>query len=424
MSNSPIFERIKIFNHDPNLDPELLELKYPNMKGNPPRDPTLLKLKYHKMKKSSFAFLRGSCHLFYEDWPAISSLNQAPLSWICGDLHLENFGSYKGDNRLTYFDINDFDESVLAPCTLDITRLMTSLFLAVVEIKPPPDPLALAKLFLDTYTTALRDGKARWIERDTAEGLIETLLDEAQLSNQSDFLDDKAPKDQNGIRKIKIEDKKTFSISPEIFNNVKVAFNQFAESQEYLEFFEVIDVAGRIAGTGSLGLERYTVLVKGNASSNDNFNDNYLLDLKLAVKPSLPMFLEDFYQLKWDNETQRIISNQKKIQAVVPSLLNSVTIDGKFFVLRENQPSDAKVELKDTNQQSLEQLMKTVGKVVAWSQLRSSGRQGSANADALINFAQDTHWHQIVLDYAQKYSQIVKANHQEFKEELERNSGN
>jgi uncharacterized protein (DUF2252 family) len=374
------------------------------------------------MKKSSFAFLRGSCHLFYEDWPASSALNQAPLSWICGDLHLENFGSHKGDNRLTYFDINDFDESVLAPCTMDITRLIISLFLTTAEIVPAPNPLVLAKLFLDTYTTALRDGKARWIERDTAEGLIETLLDKAQLNNQSKFLDDKAPKDQNGIRKIKIDDK-TFSVSSEIFNNVKVALKQFAESQEHPEFFDVIDVVGRIAGTGSLGLERYTVLVKGNSSSNDNFIENYLLDLKLAVKPSLLMFLEDFSQLQWDNETQRIISNQQKIQAVVPSLLNSVTIDGKFFVLRENQPSDAKVELKDTNQQSLEQLIKTVGKVVAWSQLRSSGRQGSANADALIDFAQDTQWHQTVLDYAQNYSQTVKANHQEFKEELERNSG-
>jgi hypothetical protein len=36
MSNPQIFKRIKIFNRDPNLDLELLELKYPNMKDNPP----------------------------------------------------------------------------------------------------------------------------------------------------------------------------------------------------------------------------------------------------------------------------------------------------------------------------------------------------------------------------------------------------
>ena len=92
MSNSSIVQRIKTFNN------------------YPPRNPDLLQLKYEKMKENAFSFLRGSCHLFYEDWPTNSLLNQAPLSWICGDLHLENFGSYQGDNRLTYFDINDFED--------------------------------------------------------------------------------------------------------------------------------------------------------------------------------------------------------------------------------------------------------------------------------------------------------------------------
>ena len=186
-----------------------------------------------------------------------------PLSWICGDLHLENFGSYQGDNRLTYFDINDFDESVLAPCTLDITRLITSLFLAVSEIKAfSVDPLALAKRFIDSYSTALSEGKARWIERDTAKGLVEELLDKAEESNRIDFLDKKAPI-KNNVRKIKIKKDKTLKVSSETSASVKAAMKQFAQSQENPEFFDMIDVAWRIAGTGSLGLERYIVLVKG-----------------------------------------------------------------------------------------------------------------------------------------------------------------
>ena len=396
-----IAQRIKNFNH------------------NPHRDSELLKLKYEKMKENPFTFLRGSCHLFYEDWPVNSPLNQAPLSWLCGDLHLENFGSYKGDNHLTYFDINDFDESVLAPCTLDITRLMTSLFLAVAKIQSfSPDPLVLAKLFLDTYTSALSNGKARWIERDTATGLVKQLLNKAEESNHTHFLDKKAPIGQDGIRKIQIRADKTLKISEETSNTVKAAVKQFAQSQKNPEFFDVIDVVWRIAGTGALGLERYLVLVEGEGSPNDN----YLLDLKLAVGQSLSQFLPDFLQLKWNNESQRIISNQRKIQAITPALLNSLTSDGKFFVMREYQPSDDKIDLASSelnlDQQSLEQLIADLGKVVAWSQLRSSGRQGSANADALINFAQNNHWHQEVLDYAKNYSQIVKANHQEFKEEL------
>jgi len=78
---------------------------------NQGREPGRLAMKYKAMNKDAFAFLRGSCHLFYEDWPKDSPLDATPAAWICGDLHLENFGSYKGDNRLVYFDINDFDES-------------------------------------------------------------------------------------------------------------------------------------------------------------------------------------------------------------------------------------------------------------------------------------------------------------------------
>ena len=82
---------------------------------NAGREVERLKLKYQKMRKDPFSFLRGSCHLFYKRLPEFRLFKSAPLVWVCGDLHLENFGSYKGNNRLTYFDLNDFDESALAP---------------------------------------------------------------------------------------------------------------------------------------------------------------------------------------------------------------------------------------------------------------------------------------------------------------------
>ena len=105
-----VVERIQQFNHN--------------------RKPELLTLKYQMMRQNAFAFLRGTCHLFYEDFPAHSPLNLAPPVWICGDLHLENFGSYKGNDRLVYFDINDFDEAVLAPCTWDLARFLTAILVA------------------------------------------------------------------------------------------------------------------------------------------------------------------------------------------------------------------------------------------------------------------------------------------------------
>src|SRR6185295_16792275 len=157
---------------------------------NAGRDPERLALKYRIMRTSAFAFLRGTCHLFYARLPEVPLFGAAPLTWICGDLHLENFGSYKGDNRLVYFDLNDFDESVLAPCTWDLVRVVTSILVGGESIGlDASQERALARRFLDAYVTAIEDGKARWVERETAQGLVRRLLERARLRKRKAFLD-------------------------------------------------------------------------------------------------------------------------------------------------------------------------------------------------------------------------------------------
>jgi uncharacterized protein (DUF2252 family) len=77
------------------------------LRYNAGRDPERLRLKLQSLRGDPLAFFRGTCHLFYETLPGHRILEAAPAVHICGDLHLENFGSYKGDNRLVYFDLND-----------------------------------------------------------------------------------------------------------------------------------------------------------------------------------------------------------------------------------------------------------------------------------------------------------------------------
>ena len=76
---------------------------------NAGRDPERLQRKYAAMRASPFTFLRGTCHLFYARMARGGVQKAAPAVWVFGELHLENFGSYKGVNRLVYFDIYDFD---------------------------------------------------------------------------------------------------------------------------------------------------------------------------------------------------------------------------------------------------------------------------------------------------------------------------
>src|SRR5476649_2614882 len=98
---------------------------------NKPLLPHMVRLKYEAMIENAFRFYRGTCHIFYEDLSLIEKkFPKSPLAWICGDLHIENYGSYKGDNRLVYFDLNDFDEALLAPCIWELARMCTSIFIA------------------------------------------------------------------------------------------------------------------------------------------------------------------------------------------------------------------------------------------------------------------------------------------------------
>ena len=137
----------------------------------------LLKVKYKRMSENAFRFFRGSCHLFYEDLGRSNSLPESPGCWITGDLHIENFGSYKGDNGLVYFDVNDFNEAVLAPVTWDIARMVTSIFVAFDDLQiDRAETEKAVSIFLNTYSSVLAAGKPRYIEAKIARGIVRDFL--------------------------------------------------------------------------------------------------------------------------------------------------------------------------------------------------------------------------------------------------------
>jgi uncharacterized protein (DUF2252 family) len=338
-------------------------------------------------------------------------LNAAPAVWVCGDLHLENFGSYKGDNRLSYFDINDFDEAALAPCSWDLTRFLTSILVGARTLQVnEPEALALCNCALDAYASALSIGHAHTVERETAVGMVEDLLISLKQRDRKDFLNERTEQER-GQRRLKIDSKKTLAVTKVERDKVKTLLEVWSTKQAEPDFFQLLDVARRIAGTGSLGVERYVLLVEGNGSPNKN----YLLDLKLEPGSALQPYLK-LPQPQWSNQAERVVAIQKRMQGTSPALISTLEDDGKSYVLRELQPIQDRVNLNQWNGKlrRLEKVMQTMGELIAWAQLRSSGRQGSAIADELINFGQDQNWRRELLDYAQKYSIQVETDYQSF----------
>lgn len=370
--------------------------------------PEMINLKHELMRKNIYSFFRGTCHLFYEDLAKVRKLPESPAAWICGDLHLENFGSYKGDNRLVYFDLNDFDEALLAPALLEVCRMVTSIFTAFASMKiERRKAINMSKVFLKRYSEVLANAKSVYIEPKTAKGVVASFLTEATKRKKKMLLNKRTVK-KNNSRRIKITEKHLRlenSLKKELCEHIT---NWVVNSSGRPYNYEVVDVVFRIAGLGSLGLKRYLFLLK-----STNVNEKYLLvDMKQSRRSSLEKLAAKLKirQPMWSTEANRIIGIQHRMQNVAPALLSTTYFRNEHYVIQEMQPSKDGIKLgriKD-NYRDIYQVISDMAMLTASAQLRSSGRQGSANCDELVAFGQRKDWQDFVMNYAKSYNIKVR----------------
>jgi uncharacterized protein DUF2252 len=122
--------------------------------------PADLKRKHEKMAKSAFAFLRGTFFRWVEVWPHLCiELTEAPRVLCVGDIHVENFGTWRdADGRLAW-GVNDFDEAEVLPYTNDLVRLCTSVMLA--RARAPLGRICVS--VLKGYRRSLQQGGAPFV---------------------------------------------------------------------------------------------------------------------------------------------------------------------------------------------------------------------------------------------------------------------
>lgn len=375
---------------------------------NAGREPRLLALKYERLSISPFVFLRGTCHLFFDRLAALEPPVDAPMAWACGDLHLENFGSYKGDNGLTYFDINDFDESALAPAHWDLLRCLTSLLLAARQFDASPAKAArVGEAFMGAYAAALVQGSARWIERSTAQGLVGEHLKSLRRRTQAGLLDRYCDAGQRR-RVIRCDGKKLLTITSTERKRVADLIST-GTTQAGIDAPDIVDIARHVSGTASLGLDRYVVLVREGKVASMKYQ---LLDLKQARPSSLQRHLGD-KQPAWQSAAHRQVALEQRMQAVPMALLHPL-VDGEHsWVLRAIQPSEDRIDLSaaGVSLKEVRGVVEDMGRLLAWAQLRSSGRQGAATADALIDFgARHDGWSAAILDTAKHCADQVRSD--------------
>jgi hypothetical protein len=90
-----------------------------------------LRLKHARMAESPFSFLRATFYRWMQLWPEVCpALDKAPRVLAVGDLHIENFGTWRDVEGRLIWGVNDFDEAAVLPFTLDLVRLAVSVALA------------------------------------------------------------------------------------------------------------------------------------------------------------------------------------------------------------------------------------------------------------------------------------------------------
>jgi len=118
-----------------------------------------LKTKHRLMASGAFPFLRATFYRWLEYWQEASAdFEKAPIVLCVGDMHVDNFGTWRDAEGRLVWGVNDFDEACFAPYTLDLVRLIASARMAIESNNLSLDPEAAGEAVLSGYTLQIENG--------------------------------------------------------------------------------------------------------------------------------------------------------------------------------------------------------------------------------------------------------------------------
>lgn len=206
-----------------------------------------LRRKHALMKEGAFPFLRATFYRWAQTWPEVSPETfKAPPALAVGDLHIENFGTWRDVEGRLIWGINDFDEMCWMPYTCDLVRLATSALLEIsLDHLHNIDPKRACQMIVQGYKDGLRAGGRAFILAEHHPILREMAVE--RLKDPEGFW-----QKLNALPSVRQEPPPSAS---------KALRRMMPERG--LKY----RVAHRIAGLGSLGRRRYVALAQWRSGS-------------------------------------------------------------------------------------------------------------------------------------------------------------
>jgi uncharacterized protein (DUF2252 family) len=374
---------------------------------NATRVPELVPLRHERMTASPFAFYRATAAHMAAD------LAQGAVSGIhvvsCGDAHLSNFGFYASPQRTLVFDLNDFDEAAIAPWEWDVKRLVTSVVIGARDVGHSDDETRAAARAavagyrrglddllrlpaLDRYYYAMDVERIRASLDEGGRAVLDRAAKRARRQS-SDRVASRFSRDDGDGRRF-IDDPPVLLRLGDLdraWIETLVAKYRTTTSPDIallLSQYELTDVARRVVGVGSVGTRCFILLLTGPRGAS----------LVLQVKEALPSVLHQWGGIQAaaaEHDGERVVRNQRILQAVSDPFLGYLTIDDRHFYVRQFRDMKGSIDITGLTAAEFTTYVAGCGRVLARGHVQSPeapailgyvGRSGRAE-EAIVDWA-------------------------------------
>jgi uncharacterized protein (DUF2252 family) len=390
------------------------------------RVPELVPIRHGRMLASPFAYYRGAAA------PMTADLARTPVSGLraqlCGDAHLANFGAFASPERRLAFDINDFDETLPGPFEWDVKRLAAS-FVVAGRANGFADKAVrtLAGTVAENYRTAMRAFAQQnrlqvWyssLDVDEAVGRYRSQFPNKRYQAVRAMIDKARGRDSaqamrslttmvDGHPRI-VSDPPTVVPIAEVFSDVEAdliyeqigaVFSKYrrtlaSDRRRLLEHFQLVQVARKIVGVGSVGQQAWALLLE----------DDDGQPLFLQAKQAEASVLADYCgRSRYGNQGERVVAGQRFMQAASDIFLGWTHATGEDGIVRDyyvRQLRDWKFSFPI--EQMRPEGMTIYANLCAWTLARAHARSGDRIAIAAY-LGGSSRFDHAIAEFAQAYA--------------------
>jgi uncharacterized protein (DUF2252 family) len=411
------------------------------------RESDLVPVRHGRMLVSPFTFYRGAAKIMAAD------LDGTPTAGLqvqlCGDAHLSNFGAFASPERRLLFDLNDFDETLPGPFEYDVKRMAASFTIAGRNNGfGKADTKAATLGSVAAYREAMAGFAAMgtmevWYARLDEDDLLQRLRDAATAAKKQAKKEAiQAEKTlRKGAAKARTRDslqalsklgervegqyrivsqppivvparelEAAYGLSrEEIERAVRGQFRAYRASlrddqRQLLERFELLDMARKVVGVGSVGTRAFIVLLQGRDQQDPLF---------LQVKEATRSVLEGpLPKSRHKQHGERVVYGQRMLQAASDIYLGwsrGTVDDTRHYYWRQLRDMKASADVEAMTPVGL----RIYAGMCGWTLARAHARSGDPVAIAAYLGKRDT-FDRAITDFSQGYADQNELDYQAF----------